>query len=125
MHDKKVLLVDDDANIITTLGKLLTDAGAQVETATTYDAGLALFKSKPFDLAILDLMLPQHTGLELVKAAKELPGKHPFFVILTNSINAENVADAMEANVTMFIQKADHDPAQIIDMVQKRLQQLG
>lgn len=125
MHDKKVLLVDDDATIITTLGKLLTDAGAQVETATTYDAALELLKTKPFNVAIVDLMLPQHTGLELVKAAKELPGEHPFFVILTNSINAENVADAMEANVTMFIQKADHDPAEIVDMVQKRLQQLA
>lgn len=121
MADKKILIVDDDPNILSTLGKLFTDRGAKVSTASNFDEGLEALKKEVPDVAVLDLLLPQHTGLELVKAARELPGEHPFFVILTNSINAEHVADAMEANVTMFVQKADHDPAEIVDMVMKRM----
>lgn len=121
MHDKKVLIVDDDANVLTTLGKQFTDAGANVETVTTYDAGLDALKNKKYDAAIIDLLLPQHSGLELVKAARAFPAEQPFFVILTNSTNAEHIADAMEANVTMFVQKADHDPAEVVEMIANRL----
>ncbi|MBI5456464.1 response regulator [Candidatus Kaiserbacteria bacterium] len=119
MMNKKILIVDDDENILRTLGKLFESAGAKVSTASSYEAGVAAIKSDAPDIAIVDLMLPQHTGLELVKETKADAPK-TFFVMLTNSINAEHVADAMEANVTMYVQKADHDPEDIVKMVADR-----
>ena len=119
MQGKKVLIVDDDPMITTTFAKLFSDIGATTETASTYEEGLAALKKSPPDVAILDLMLPHHSGLELIKEVRQ-SAPQTFFVMLTNSVNAEHVADAMESNVTMYIQKADHDPQDIVKMITDR-----
>lgn len=120
MQGKKIVLIDDDENILTAIAQQFTDAGAIIaEKAASYEAGLLAIKNNAPDVAVVDLMLPHHSGLDLVKEARAL-SPNTFFVILTNSINAENVADALEANVTMFVQKADHDPAEIVQMVANR-----
>ncbi len=119
MQGKKVLIVDDDPMITTTFAKLFSDIGAIAETAATYEEGLAALKKSAPDVALLDLLLPHHSGLELVKEIRAL-APQTFFVMLTNSINVEPVADAMEANVSMYIQKADHDPEDIVKMIADR-----
>ncbi|TSC87145.1 MAG: response regulator receiver protein [Parcubacteria group bacterium Gr01-1014_8] len=116
MKGKKVLIVDDDPRVIDVLSKLFADAGAEVEGAISYEAGLTAIKKDSPAVAIVDLMLPERSGIELVKETRA-SAPETFFVILTNSINAENLADAMEANITLFVQKADHDPSEIVQMV--------
>ena len=120
MQGKKVLIVDDDPMITTTFAKLFSDIGAATEIASTYEDGVAALKKSAPDIAVVDLMLPHHSGLELVKEIRQV-APETFFVILTNSLNAESVADAMESNVTMYIQKADHDPQDIVKMIADRL----
>ena len=118
--DKKILIVDDDPQITTTLGKLLTGTGALVESVATKAAAKDSLKRQVPDVAIIDVLLPDGSGLDLIKEASLLEPK-PFFVVLTNSMNAENMAEAMAAKVPMFIQKADNDPREIVEMIQTRL----
>lgn len=123
MHGKKVLIIDDDTAITSTLYKLFGEAGAKVQVASTYEAAMEMLKLDRPDVAIVDLFIPGHSGLDLIKETRSLPGAQPFFVVLTNSLNDKTVTDAMDANVTMFVQKADHDPSEIIEMIEERLKQ--
>ena len=69
--DERVLLVEDDASIreVTSLG--LRGAGLSVETAADGREALVRFRAEPYDLVVLDVMLPELDGLEV------LPGDPP------------------------------------------------
>ncbi len=121
MKERKILIVDDDPQITSVLGKLLTGAGALVETVATCAAARDSIKRRLPDVAIMDVLLPDGSGLDLIKELSKMPEPHPFYVVLTNSVNAEHLAEAMEANITMFVQKADHDPREIVDMIIQHL----
>jgi CheY-like chemotaxis protein len=65
-----VLIVDDDEFLAETFRMLLQDAGFDVETASTGNQALLKASQSDFDLAILDLKLPDTTGTELAKRLK-------------------------------------------------------
>ena len=64
---KRILIVDDEVNILELLRYNLEKEGYTVYTAETGEEGLNKLQSKPVDMAILDLMLPGVDGLELLK----------------------------------------------------------
>lgn len=121
MADKRLLVVDDDPQITSTLGDLLTKAGVSVQLANTYDEGLAAVKAGGFEFAVVDLMLADKDGMDLIREIKKL--EHPPTVmVLTNSLKSEDVAEAMEEGITIFLQKADHDPDDIVRTILQKLQ---
>lgn len=65
-----VLIVDDDEFLTETFRMLLQDAGFDVETASTGNQALLKASQTDFNLAILDLKLPDTTGSELAKRLK-------------------------------------------------------
>jgi two-component system response regulator MtrA len=69
--DARILLVEDDPSIreITAIG--LRNAGFTVETADDGRAGLDRFEAAPFDLVLLDVMLPRMDGLEVARAIRK------------------------------------------------------
>src|SRR6185436_19534246 len=60
-----LLLVDDDAHIREVMRFALEKAGHQVTEAADGAAALALFQRQPFDLVVLDIVMPELDGLEL------------------------------------------------------------
>ena len=66
-----VLLVDDKPEILTTLTRFLALKGYEVEIATSVPAAIPLIENRKFDAAILDLKLPPHSGLDLLKLIRE------------------------------------------------------
>ena len=75
----RILLVEDDPAIVTTLRRVLTGEGYEVADERTGDAGLTRAKNEMFDVVITDLKLPKLNGLELVR---ELHGVRPRLPIL-------------------------------------------
>jgi len=73
MDKKKILIVDDEKDILLTLGKRLTAAGYLVLTADNGLDALALAKSKHPDLIILDIIMPTMEGSEVAAKLKENP----------------------------------------------------
>ena len=120
MTGKKILLVDDEAMVRDTLGKLLTEMGAIVELQNNYDDGLASLKKDMPDAVVLDVMLGGRSGIDLAKEIQKMPPPHPYVMILTNSLNANYIADGIEAGVAKFVQKAEHDPQEIVDMIARK-----
>lgn len=64
---KRLLVVDDEESIVTLLQFNLEQAGYEVETAKDGAEGLELAKQQPFDLIVLDLMLPEMDGIDVCK----------------------------------------------------------
>ena len=67
---KRVLIIEDDRDIVELVRYNLTQEGFQVTAANDGASGLALVKKTPPDLLLLDLMLPKLSGLEICKAIR-------------------------------------------------------
>ena len=69
--DEKILLVEDEPGLVTTLGDRLRSEGYKVETAPNGVEGLSRAVSDCFDLIILDLMLPRKNGLDVCRDLRQ------------------------------------------------------
>ena len=70
---KKVLIVDDEANIVISLEFLMQQAGYQVEVARTGDEALTKVEQFCPDLVLLDVMLPGPNGFEILQQVRRNP----------------------------------------------------
>ena len=70
----KVLVVDDEPNIVLSLEFLMQQAGFDVDTAEDGEGALAKVEESPPDLILLDIRLPHWSGFDLVKLLKNEPG---------------------------------------------------
>ncbi len=68
---KKVLVVDDEKDMVTFLSSLLEDNGYEVVTATDGDEGLTKAKAEKPDLVSLDLLMPNKTGINMFRQLRK------------------------------------------------------
>lgn len=78
---RRVLLVEDNADTARLLGRLLTSHGHQVRTAGSVREALQLVRDESFDVLVSDLGLPDGSGLDVIKAARELGRTWPAIAI--------------------------------------------
>ncbi len=74
MIKDKILVIDDEAGIRSSLRGILEDEGFAVTTTETGESGLEILKNENFDLILLDIWLPQMSGLDVlakIKSAEE------------------------------------------------------
>ncbi|MCW4051369.1 MAG: response regulator [Candidatus Bathyarchaeota archaeon] len=88
-----VLIVDDDEFLTETFKLLLEDAGFEVETANTGNQALLKASQLDFDLAILDLKLPDTTGSELAKSLKDRNSEMNIILLTGQAEALENLED--------------------------------
>lgn len=69
----KILVVDDEPNIVLSLEFLMKQAGFQVRTASDGEAALAAITAEPPDLVLLDVMMPRRNGYEVCQAIRANP----------------------------------------------------
>lgn len=100
----RVLLVDDEKNILETFSHLLADRGFYIKAASDADTALRLVNEDSFHVAFLDQYLGDTTGLELMQRLAEAdPGL--YFVIITASGSTELAVDALKGGASDFISK--------------------
>lgn len=102
----RVLVVDDEADIVEFLSTVLTDEGYVTETAR--DGVEALEKLQEFHptLMILDLMMPRKTGGEVLNELRGTPASaRPRIIILSAKSTHEDILDALENGADDFIPK--------------------
>jgi two-component system alkaline phosphatase synthesis response regulator PhoP len=78
---KRILLVEDEPGLVLTLGDRLEAEGYAVETAADGERGLELATSEPFDLVILDVMLPKRDGFEVCRAIRRASVEAPILML--------------------------------------------
>ena len=67
----KILLVDDDALVRTSLSYALEDAGHEVVQAGNGNEGLAALKREAFDVVVLDIIMPEREGIETIREIRK------------------------------------------------------
>ncbi len=63
----RIILIEDERQVLSLIEKILTHAGYSVETATDGDSGLALHRENPADLIITDIIMPEKEGIETIQ----------------------------------------------------------
>lgn len=101
---KKVLVVDDTKNIRILLTKCLELEGYTVLTASDGQEALELFKSNEFDLAFLDIKMPQLSGTEVLKKIRQQGITIPV-IIITAYATIKNAVDCTHMGAVAYIQK--------------------
>jgi two-component system, chemotaxis family, chemotaxis protein CheY len=77
----RILVIDDDGVTRLVLGAALRDAGYEVEEVGDGAEGIAAFRTRPADLVISDLVMPQHGGLETVRELRQSDPKVRILVV--------------------------------------------
>ena len=73
MSTHRLLMIEDDARLAAMVGEYLTQSGYAVTHTGDGEAGLEALRREPFDLVVLDLMLPGIDGLEVCRRIRALP----------------------------------------------------
>lgn len=101
---KKILLVEDEAQVVSFINKGLVEEGYDVSIAMDGKTGLTLFEKSQFDLIILDIMLPEINGLELCKEIRKENCYVPV-LFLTALGTSENVVLGLETGADDYLVK--------------------
>ena len=106
MQGKKVLLVDDDPDMVFIARELLRSVGLEVFSASDAIQALAFLKSTTPDLVISDLMLPGMDGGQFCKRAKQDPKTAGIpFLMLTAADTDDAAPLARECGADAFLSK--------------------
>ena len=98
-----ILVIDDEPQILTALGRGLSRVGHEVGVARNAEDGLAMAASRAPDLVLLDLKLPDLDGIEVVKRLRSWTGI-PILLLSGNGTERARI-DALDAGADDFIDK--------------------
>ena len=103
---RKVLIADDEPNIVTALEFLLKRAGYDVRTATNGEEALALVESYLPDLVLIDIMMPGKSGYEVCQRMRERPEwRHIKIVMVTAKGREAEVSKGMSLGADLYVTK--------------------
>jgi DNA-binding response OmpR family regulator len=118
----KVAIIEDDQAISQMYRFKFEAEGFTVNTAENGKLGLALVEDMRPDIILLDIMMPEMTGDEmLAKLRQKSWGKDIKVVILTNKGEQEIPEGVKALNVSAVILKSDMTPRQVAELVKKQL----
>jgi two-component system OmpR family response regulator len=107
LENKRILLVDDDGDILSSMQAAFEPTGAVIETASNGNKAVELVEKNQPDLVVLDMMLPGRSGflvLEKIKARKPKNSK-PFVIMITGNQGARHKMYAESLGVSEYFNK--------------------
>jgi len=119
MMGKNILVIDDDELMRNFLTTVLRQNGYRVEEAGNGKEGLAKFKADNFDLVITDFRMPDLSGIEIMKKARE-EGDTPWIVITAYG-SIDNAVEAMKAGAADYLTKPLRSPEELRHVVRRVL----
>ena len=102
-----ILLVDDEEKILRALGRALGDAGHEVIETTSAREAQRLLAERPFDLLIVDNVMPQLGGLDIIReyVATAPDGERAQILMMTAHATVESALEAMKLGALDYLQK--------------------
>jgi DNA-binding response OmpR family regulator len=118
----KIAIIEDDQAISQMYRIKFEAEGFEVETAENGKLGLEMVEKIRPDIILLDLMMPEMPGDQMLKALRATEwGKDIKVIILTNMGEQEAPPDLKELGARRFIVKAEMTPRQVAEMVKTEL----
>ncbi len=103
----RLLVIEDDATLRETLAEQLVEGGYAVEQAGDGREGLYFALEYPIDLAIIDLGLPEVSGLDIIRQVREQGKAYPI-LILTARDRWQDKVDGLSAGADDYVVKPFH-----------------
>ena len=100
----KVLIAEDEENLGTILEQFLTSRGCQVSVTRDGRAALAALRAESFDVALLDIVMPEMDGLEVLRRVREDPSP-PEVIIITGNGTIETAITAIRLGAYDYLSK--------------------
>lgn len=101
--DERILIIEDDEEILRVLKRVLTYEGYIVDTAMTGQAGLTLSREQMPDLVVLDWMLPKMDGLEVCRRLQKM-GNQPILMLTAKDTTQDRV-QGLDAGADDYVVK--------------------
>ena len=120
MAIKSILIIEDDRFIGEMYVRSLKKAGLDVDWMVDGNDGLVAARNKSYDLILLDIMLPERRGSEILEALRGgeedlIPNSK--IAVLTNFEQDSESRMAMEHNVDAYLIKAEITPRKLLDVI--------
>lgn len=121
---KRTLLVEDDPLISNIYHTSLERAGYEVETVVNGARVLSKLREGEYDLLLLDLVLPEKSGFEVLRELnREGLNENLKVVILSNLGQKEKVDKALEMGVERYLVKAHYTPKEVVAEIRKVMEE--
>ena len=123
----KIMLVEDDPMIAEIYKKKFETAGFEVANAVTGKEVLKLAKEEKFDLILLDMVLPEISGMDVLKELKK-SGKYDSnlkVIVFSNLDRSEHEKEARENGADGYIGKTEFNPNELVVEIQRLLKAYG
>ena len=118
MSNHSILSIEDDPDTREMYRDVLEEAGYTVMTAVDGQEGLQKSTHDPYDLIILDIMMPKLDGIAFLKQLKQSTAtKKPPIITMTNLANDAVTDEALTLGATECLIKSDIDPDQLVKRV--------
>ncbi|MFH0856723.1 MAG: response regulator [bacterium] len=121
-RQKKILIIDDDKFLSGLYIKKFTNEGFEVLSAVDGKKGLEIAKKNFPDIIILDILLPEIDGYEVLLSLKNnLTTKNIPVVLLTNFFQKEDIIKCFKAGARDYLIKSHFMPSEVVEKVKKIL----
>lgn len=102
--NKRILLVEDEVNVVSFIKKGLTEEGFEVSVALDGNTGVDMALKNNYDLIILDIMLPDKNGITVCKEIREVKTLVPI-LFLTALNTSDNIAHGLNSGADDYLVK--------------------
>jgi PAS domain S-box-containing protein/putative nucleotidyltransferase with HDIG domain len=121
-NKERILLVDDDENTRNSLKLIFIKHGYILDTASTAQKALEAARAKPYDLAIVDIRLPDQAGISLIKPLKEMNSQIAVLMV-TAYASTDTAIEALNHGASAYITKPiniDELLIKVKDIIEKK-----
>ncbi len=119
----RILVVDDDAIVMKSCRRILEAEGFEVTTVPSADEALEKIKIYDFDLLLMDVKMPKHDGIFLMREIKKNWPEIPI-VVMSGYPTPETIADVLQLGATQFIPKP-FKPDEFMKSIKQVIQKMG
>ena len=120
--NSRILLVEDEPGLVLTVSDLLMNEGYDVDTAMDGEAGLLKATSEPYDLIILDVMLPKRNGLDVCRDLRQR-GYDTAILMLTAKTQVVDRVVGLKLGADDYLTKP-FDPSELLARVEALLRRV-
>lgn len=114
---KRILCIEDEPFIGDLYKHALEKGGYQAEVVADGKTGLEKAKTNAYDIILLDIVIPQMMGIEVLHELKKIPDFKAKIIIATNLEQDEQTRASIEQEADAYIIKAEITPSQLVEFL--------